>query len=412
MLAAALLSTMTAWVAAAAPVWRAPADHGDLRSSAPSRPWLPEYLMPIDPGLGEGWQWEPFELLGTSVPPGTLKRLAWYDRQSFPGLELPAPVLVAHGVVPGPVLCLTAAIHGDELNGIEIVRNLMFGLDPGQLRGTVIGVPIVNLHGFQRNSRYLPDRRDLNRHFPGNPNGSSASRIAHSFFEQIVRRCGYLVDLHTGSLRRTNLPQLRADLNDSGVVELTRGFGATAVLHSTGTDGTLRRAAVRAGIPAVVLEVGEPMRFQPDEVSHGVKSLRSLLNHLNMDSRASLWREPQPVYYRSRWVRADTAGILASRVELGALVEADELLGTIVDPITNQRNEIRAPQAGRIIGMALDQAVMPGFAAYHLGMVEVDREDREWLEDTSEVDRIADPEHGSENGLGPDEMREPDDDQN
>ncbi len=311
---------------------------------------------------------QPFELLGETVLPGDFRRLSWSDNQTFAGLDVAVPVLVAHGNRPGPVLCITAAIHGDELNGIEIVRNVMFGINLDDLNGTVVGVPIVNIHGFQRNSRYLPDRRDLNRFFPGNQTGSSASRIAHSFFNSIVVHCDALVDLHTGSLLRTNLPQLRADLNNEAIRDLTRGFGATVVLHSSGAEGTLRRAASDAGIPAVTLEAGEPMRFQPDEVSHGVRSIRSLLNHLGMDARASLWEEPRPIYYRSSWVRADISGILSSRVQLGDTVKKGELLGNITDPITNTRTEIVSPYHGRILGKALGQAVMPGYAVYHIGI--------------------------------------------
>ncbi|MCC5865370.1 MAG: succinylglutamate desuccinylase/aspartoacylase family protein [Wenzhouxiangella sp.] len=311
---------------------------------------------------------EPFHLLDETVLPGEFRRLSWSDNQSFAGLEVAVPVLVAHGHRPGPVLCITAAIHGDELNGIEIVRNVMFGINLDDLNGTVVGVPIVNIHGFQRNSRYLPDRRDLNRFFPGNRTGSSASRIAYSFFHSIVVHCDALVDLHTGSLLRTNLPQLRADLNNERIRHLTRGFGATVVLHSAGAEGTLRRAASDIGIPAVTLEAGEPMRFQPDEVSHGVRSIRSLLNHLGMDARATLWEEPRPVYYRSSWVRADTSGILSNRVQLGSAVEEGELLGNITDPITNTRTEVVSPFTGRILGKALGQAVMPGFAIYHIGI--------------------------------------------
>lgn len=315
---------------------------------------------------------QPFDMLGETIAPGTFSRLSWSDRQSFAGLDVAVPVLVAHGPQPGPVLCVTAAIHGDELNGIEIVRNLMFGINIDTLNGTVIGVPIVNIHGFQRNSRYLPDRRDLNRYFPGNATGSAASRIAYSFFNDIVLHCDALADLHTGSLMRTNLPQLRADLNNEAIKAMTQGFGATVVLHSPGGSGTLRRAASDVGIAAVTLEAGEPMRFQPDEVSHGVRSLRSLMSHMGMDARASFWEEPRPIYYRSSWVRTDTSGILASRVTLGDNVTEGELLGTVTDPITNQRTEILSPFTGRVLGKALGQAVMPGFAAYHIGIAEPD----------------------------------------
>ena len=316
----------------------------------------------------------PFSMLGSSVAPGETRRLSWVASESFAGISVPTPVLVAHGTQPGPVLCLTAAVHGDELNGIEMVRRVLYGLDAENLAGTVVGVPIVNLFGFRRASRYLPDRRDLNRYFPGDPHGSSASRIAHAFFTQVVEHCDYLVDLHTGSFHRTNLPQLRADLDNPDVLELTQGFGATAVLHNDGQVGTLRRAASDAGVPAVTLEAGEPTRFQPEEVAHGVKGIRTLLNKLGMVKRVSFWGEPQPIYYESDWIRADTGGILFGRVSLGEDVEKGQLLGTVTDPITNKRSEIRAPEAGRVLGMALNQVVIPGFASFRLGIAKSSKE--------------------------------------
>jgi uncharacterized protein len=310
----------------------------------------------------------PFRILGEEVPPGSIRRLSWYADEAADGLPEATPVLVAHGSAPGPVLCLTAAIHGDELNGIEMVRELLYDLDADRLSGTIIGVPIVNLYGFRQGERYLPDRRDLNRFFPGNPRGSFASRVAYSFFHSIVAHCDYLVDLHTGSFQRANLTQLRADLNDEGVLHLTRGLGATVVLHGEGSIGTLRRAATDAGIPAVVIEAGEPNRFEPDKVAHGVRALRSLLNHLGMMPRFSLWREPQPTYYSSTWVRAEGHGILSSQVGLGQAVREGTVLGTITDPITSARRTIHSPYAGRVLGMALNQSVRPGYAIYHIGI--------------------------------------------
>jgi uncharacterized protein len=329
-------------------------------------------------------------LLDSEIPPGTLRRLSWYTSENLAGLTEGIPVLVAHGTSPGPRLCIVAAVHGDELNGIEIVRTLLHELSPAKLSGTVIGVPIVNLYGFRQGSRYLADRRDLNRYFPGRPGGSAASRIAHSFFNSVVINCDYLIDLHTGSFHRTNLPQIRADLNNEGVLHLTKGFGATVVLHGKGVRGSLRAAAVKAGIPALTLEVGEPMRYQPDEVAHGVKGLRSLLNHLGMVSTFRFWREPQPTYYRSSWVRADNEGILRSSIKPGQSVKVGDLLGTIIDPITNARSEIRSPHNGRVLGMSLNQTMMPGYAAYHIGIRKTEEELME--EDFDDDDIVANDE--------------------
>ncbi|BBM02263.1 succinylglutamate desuccinylase/aspartoacylase family protein [Microbulbifer sp. GL-2] len=311
---------------------------------------------------------KPLRLLGAEVPPATSTRLAWSPSQHFEGVYSPTAVLVVNGAKPGPVLCLTAAVHGDELNGVETVRRVMYDLDAEQLNGAVIGVPIVNLQGFHRSSRYLTDRRDLNRHFPGDPNGSSASRIANSFFHEVISHCNAVVDLHTGSFYRTNLPQLRGDLSNPKIVKMTKGFGSTVVLHSAGAKGTLRRAAVEAGIPTVTLEAGAPMVLDERSVSHSVKGIRTLLNQLGMVSKFRLWGDPEPVYYNSTWQRSSNGGIIFSEVQLGEFVRKGDLLGTVTNPITNVRTEIRSEHNGRVLGMALDQVVQPGFAAYHIGI--------------------------------------------
>ena len=308
------------------------------------------------------------QLLGEEIPPGTSQRLSWSATELFEGVPVSTPVLVANGMAPGPIVCLTAAVHGDELNGIEMVRRVFHDIDPEKLSGALIGVPIVNVQGFRRGSRYLPDRRDLNRYFPGNPNGSAAARIAHSLFNDVIANCDALVDLHTGSFERANLPQIRADLRNPDVLTLTHGFGAMVVLHSKPTVGTLRYAATMAGIPTVTVEAGGPSQLELAEVKHGVKGLETLLNTLGMTKRMRLWGDPEPVYYRSSWVRADNGGILLSDVSLGSTVRKGDVLGSVTDPMSNARTELFSPYSGRIIGMARNQVVMPGFAAFHVGI--------------------------------------------
>ncbi len=307
-------------------------------------------------------------VLGTEIHPGTYQRLSWAATELFEGVPVSTPVLIVNGKLAGPTLCLTAAIHGDELNGIEMVRRVLHNLKPEKLSGAVLGVPIVNLQGFRRGSRYLPDRRDLNRFFPGNPTGSAASRIAHSFITEIVAHCDALIDLHTGSFERANLPQLRADLRNPDVVTLTQGFGATVILHSEPAAGTLRSAATALNIPAVTLEAGGPSELELQEVKHGVKGIETLLNTLGMVKKIRLWGEPEPVYYRSTWVRANRGGILLADVKLGSTVRRGDLLGTITDPMNNASTKLYSPHSGRIIGMARNQVVMPGFAAFHIGI--------------------------------------------
>ncbi len=316
---------------------------------------------------------ESFALLDVAVPPANAMRLSWQPNQSIDGLSLPTPVLVVNGARTGPVLCLTAAIHGDELNGIEIVRRILHGIDPNELSGTVIGVPIVNLQGFQRASRYLTDRRDLNRFFPGNPQGSSASRIAYSFFNNIVKHCDLLVDLHTGSSHRTNLPQIRADLHYPEVAAFAQAFGIPVILHSEGSTGMLRHAALEIGIPSVTLEAGKSLTLQEPAVVHGVKSIKILLNKIKMLENTHVWNDSESVYYHSAWVRVDHGGILFSNVALGDRVSKNKVLGVVTDPITNTQSEVISPHNGRVIGMAVDQVVMPGFAGFHIGIKEAEK---------------------------------------
>lgn len=317
----------------------------------------------------------PFNLLGRFVLPGTRAIL---DGEFIGGGDQTVPVTVVHGAHPGPVLCLVAGVHGDEINGVEIVRRVLNAVPPERLSGTLVGVPVLNLYGFQRGTRYLPDRRDLNRFFPGSRRGSMASRIAFAFFDAVVRHCDALVDFHTGSFDRSNLPQVRADLRDPAVLALTRGVGSTVVLHSPGSKGMLRVAAVAAGIPAFTFEVGAPTRLQVQEIKAAVAAIERLLNHLGMRAVDAVEDDPQPVFYDSQWVRANAGGLLISEVELGQRVQKGQCLGRVIDPLRNLEWPILAPVSGRVLGMAQNQQVLPGFAAFHIG------------EETSEAQAVQD----------------------
>jgi predicted deacylase len=347
-------------------------------------------------------------ILGREVKPNSSVRLTWSSETAVGGFSEETPILVVNGATPGKTLCLTGAVHGDELNGIEVVRRVIYGIEPSALTGTIIGVPVANIMGFRRNSRYLPDRRDWNRYFPGNTHGSSASRLAHSFFSNVIMHCDALVDLHTGSFHRTNLVQLRADLSDENVAKLAQSFGAVAVLNGRGHPNSLRAAAVRAGIPAVTLEAGEPMAIQTKEVEEGVTAINTLLAKMGMYGKQKRWTRIAPVYYRSAWVRANQSGILFSKVTLGQRVREDDVLGTVTDPITNARTTIKSPYNGRIIGMALDQVVLPGFAAYHIGIQTPEAILIEESQMGEGVPEEEDEEDGDDSGVDPDdEMDEP-----
>ena len=328
-------------------------------------------VEPRDPLIAEpaiaSTPWDLVELLGETVAPGDRRRLSLRAGESFAGDAVDIPVLVIRGTTPGPSLCFVAGVHGDELNGIEIVRKVFEGIAPRDLSGMLLGVPVANVHGLRRSSRYLPDQRDLNRLFPGHPGGSSASRIANALFEGIVEGCDALVDFHTGSFQRTNLPQVRGDLRVPRILELARGFATGEIVHSEGRGGTLRRAASDAGVPTVTFEAGEPLRFQATEIARGVEGVRGLLASLRMvpGGRA---RRTHRVYYRSRWLRVNDGGIFLTQRKLGDVVRVGDVLGTVTDPVTNERGTVIAPFQGRIIGMAVPQVVIPGFAAFHIGV--------------------------------------------
>lgn len=312
--------------------------------------------------------WGPLELLGEQVAPGEVRELALRTSESFAGGGVDIPVVAIRGEKPGPTLCLTAGVHGDELNGVEIVREVLDTTRARGLAGTILGVPIVNIHGFQTSSRYLPDRRDLNRHFPGHPRGSVASRIAHAVFENVIRHCDALIDLHTGSFHRSNLPQIRADLKDERIVTLAKAFGATVVVHNRGAKGTLRRAAAEAGIPAIIYEAGEPMRFQRQEIKRGVIGVRNVLAHMEMQKGGRVSLGEQRIFFDTRWVRVEHGGILVSDVRLGDSVREGDILGSVTDPIRKEKSVVISPYRGRIIGMTLAPVMLPGFAAFHIGI--------------------------------------------
>ncbi|WP_354624285.1 succinylglutamate desuccinylase/aspartoacylase family protein [Psychromonas sp. MME2] len=324
--------------------------------------------------------WEPFVLLNTMIPINSSTTVKWYSGHLPGGFEMATPVIIIHGKEPGPTVCLTAAVHGDEVNGVEIARRIMRNLTASELNGTVISVPVVNIDGLWRKDRYMSDRRDLNRAFPGNPSGSTASRVAYSLFNNIIRHCDSVIDLHSGSMYRENITQLRADLTIPTVAEVAKQFGAISVLQSIAPSGSLRGAATSIGIPAVVMEVGGPFTLDIKLVETGVKALRSYLSSIDMLPSSFFWSAPQPIFYASSWIRSEHGGILISQVKLGEKVNKGELLGSISNPINEHVETLYAPFDGVVLGRAQDQFVSAGYAVFNLG----ERRDFEELEQQGE----------------------------
>lgn len=310
------------------------------------------------------------ELLGQRIEPGTFAKRPLPLGESYAGDMLTTPVLVAHGAQAGPTLCLTAAIHGDELNGIEVVRRTLHGTEVAMLSGTLIGVPVVNLLAFTRGARETPDRRDLNRYFPGKPDGSFADRVANALWTQVVTpHCDYLVDFHTGSFNRSNLPQLRANLDDKRVRRFTSLFGDIPVMFKRGSSRMLRRVATEAGIPAVSFEFGEATTVQTPYVERAEQALRQAL--INLDMLAGEKRRVTPrVYRKSFWIRTEHGGIFMSRKRNGDEVAAGEIVGVIANPLTEDEQPITCEVPARILGLASNQFVLPGYGVFHMGIEE------------------------------------------
>jgi hypothetical protein len=266
---------------------------------------------------------------------------------------------------------LSAAVHGDEIAGVEIIRQVMKGLDPKSVSGTIIAVPIVNVHGFLNGDRYLPDRRDLNRSFPGSRTGSLAARIAHLFMTEIVSRCEVGIDLHTGSDHRTNLPQIRADLDDPETRNIARAFGAPVILHARLRDGSLRAASTLIGARVLLYEGGEAWRFDSESITTGVTGIRRVLGHLGLVSNAAASGGPLPVECRrSSWARARRSGIVQLNVSLGDRVEKGEAIGLIYDSVGKRLAGVSAPVGGIVIGVVQHPLVNQGDAILHVASPE------------------------------------------
>jgi predicted deacylase len=335
-----------------------------------------------------------FRVGEVAVPAGTRAAIDLPIADLSTHTPLTMPVLVVHGRRAGPRLFVCAALHGDEINGVEIIRRLLQVRALRRLRGTLIAVPVVNVPGIIYQSRYLPDRRDLNRSFPGSPRGSLASRLARLFLDEIVARSTHGIDLHTGAVHRDNFPQIRGNLDDPATEAMARAFGVPVVINTGFREGSLREAAAARDVPVIVYEAGEALRFHEPAIRAGVKGVLRVMRHLEMlpsKTRPRARREPL-VIRSSRWVRAPRSGLLRTVKALGAQVKKGDVLGLIADPFGQNEVEVLASADGIVIGRTNLPLVHEGDGLFHVAHHEGKQVLARWLD-------AYDPETEYESGL-------------
>jgi predicted deacylase len=319
---------------------------------------------------------QPIEIAGTTVKPGSRQSIDIPLPSFYTHSSVNMPVHVAHGRQAGPVLLVSAAVHGDEINGVEIIRRLLTHSTINRIKGTLIAIPVVNVYGFVSKSRYLPDRRDLNRSFPGSENGSMASRLANVVMTQILPHCDHIIDLHTGAVNRENLPQIRAKLSgNEDLTTLARAFGVPVILNAEVLEGSFRAAAKEMGIDALLYEAGEALRFDEVSIRAGVQGVLQVMAELGMRRKSTRKRRHESmIANRTRWVRATQSGILRSLVATGMKVEEGDLLAYINNPLGEHTEEVASPVSGIVIGKTNLPLVFAGEALFNIaGYDEIDQ---------------------------------------
>ena len=319
---------------------------------------------------------QPFVVGGLAVKPGERRLVDLPIPKLSNHAPVTLPVHVLHGAQPGPTMFVSAAIHGDELNGVEIIRRLLRTLDPQSINGTLLCVPVVNVFGFISRSRYLPDRRDLNRSFPGSATGSLAARLAHLFLTEIVKRSQIGIDLHTAAIHRINLPQIRSVFRKRPrCQELGRAFGAEVMLESPERPGSLREAAREAGVDVLSYEGGEGLRFDEFAIRAGVDGITGVMLKVGMLELAEgvelAVADRRPMLINaSSWLRSPEGGVFRTTKRIGDAVNVGEVVGHVANPYEDVAVEVRSPRRGIIIGRTTLPIVNMGDALLNIGWSE------------------------------------------
>ncbi|MFT5879768.1 MAG: putative deacylase [Moritella sp.] len=328
------------------------------------------------------------------ILPGEQRKIDLPVAKLYTDADVSLPVHVIRGNKPGPTIFISAAVHGDELNGIEIIRRLISKKSFKIRSGTLIAVPMVNVYGVVNQSRYMPDRRDLNRCFPGSAQGSLAGRVAHIFLNEIVAHCDYGIDLHTGAIHRSNLPQIRADMSDDETKRLAQVFGVPVILNSNLVDGSLREAAVTRQTKVLLYEAGEALRFDEFSIRAGIKGIVNVLHHLDMIKQPTKKKAIAPfIANSSGWLRANASGIVNNKVNLGDKIAKGAVLAEIGSPYGEILNVVKATRSGILIGKQNIPLVQEGEAMFHIAYFTED--DQDIVEQIENVQELLLPENGN-----------------
>lgn len=338
-----------------------------------------------------------FEISGIKVMAGETREIYLKVSESYLSSSIQIPVTVIRGRRPGPTAFVTAAIHGDEINGVDIVRRLIFDIDHEKLSGTLIAIPVVNIPGFLTQSRYLPYHRDLNRYFPGRKKGNNAERIAWKLFKEVVSQCDFGIDLHTASMGRLNLPHIRGDMSHPRVRKLARAFGAAILVDNRGVEGSMRREATDSGVPTILFEAGETGKFSQKVSIAGFKGVLNVLYEMGMweEKPTRKYKPPfQVIIKNSAWVRAKKGGILDLSVGPGDLIYKGDPIGSILNPFGKTVIELRSAMTGIVIGVTRAPLAIPGTAIIHVAQLKktlkrVERSIRRGVEKNGEKKRKA-----------------------
>ncbi len=309
-----------------------------------------------------------FNIANTEIKPLSRQRINIDMGSIFDFTEIKMPIEVLRGGKDGPTIFICSTIHGDEIIGIEIVRRILEKLDVKIMSGTLIAIPIVNVFGFNDRSRYLPDRRDLNRCFPGLKNGSLASQLAYKFMNEIVLKSDFGIDIHTGAYNRTNYPQIRTDISNHDNWLLAQAFNAPAIVNSNLRDGSLREATSQVKIPLVLYEAGEAFRFDENAVEIGVEGILRVLEAVGILNKTPRKQRKNIFVARSSsWIRASQSGICLTKVKLGSIVKKGQVLAEISNPFGDNKVLVKATQSGMVIGSSILPLVNKGDAIFHIG---------------------------------------------